>query len=132
MTGLEAGRRPSQPSLETAADELEGALRVQGRPGLPDAVREAILAVEFHLDTLRASDGMGPRIRRDAPRLLGPWARLDETMATLLSDLWSVQKSLHLADSDDRLRSLAATMRDASKHETDLFYDTQLALGGPD
>jgi len=135
MAGTGPAFRASRESLVVAGRRLKLALTDPVNEAvLRDTFRDAVVALEFHIDSLRAHGGLADRIATSEPRLLNDVQRLDASLSDLLTGFWEAQKELGpvQAESRARLTDLAAELDLVAERETALLYEAEVHLGGLD
>jgi hypothetical protein len=98
------------------------------------AIRAATLAVEHRLDDFSGPEGYAEDIAAEEPRLLPELERLEETIARLLVESWSVKpdEAQPTPDFLSRLLRLATEMRRVASLEFDLVHEAMNKPGGVD
>jgi hypothetical protein len=98
------------------------------------AIRAATLAVEHRLDDFSGPEGYAEDIAADEPRLLPELEKLEETIARLLVESWSVKPAEAQPTPDflSRLLRLATHMRHVASLEFDLVHEAMNKPGGVD
>ena len=111
--------RPVSQSLFGAANAVEAA---SDHDAVADAVREASVAVEYHLDTLARE--LSSRTRGIDPGFRFRAEAVERQLREALAACWAHQR-LSPAEAVDRagLTSLAREIRKVASEETDLVFD---------
>jgi hypothetical protein len=118
MANLPQPARPVRDSVLAAAANVASA--VAGTEAALQAVREATLALEFHLDTLAKELSRGTI----EPRLLGMARQVESRLRDALLDAWAVQRDMEASViGRARLRDLARAIRRAGDGEIDLVFE---------
>ncbi len=119
--------RPVRESLLAAARGLADA--AAGRKPAHEAVRDAALAIEFHLDTLARGLARG----QIEPRLRSRAEAIETELQRALEKLWSVDAALRQGPVESaRLAELATTVRALGETEIDLVLEEFRSLGSLD
>ena len=133
------GRLPSQESLFRAAAQLEAAIQEPAATldwyhDVHAAIRSCVLAIEYHLDSLFGTDGIGHEVREREPRLLPDLERLEAQLARALLEAWEAKATAPAVDPHfiDRCKALVIDVRAAASHEFDLVHETFRPTPGED
>lgn len=135
MAGTGPSFRASRESLVVAGRRLKLSLTDPVNEAvLRDAFRDAVVALEFHIDSLRAHGGLAERIAASEPRLLNDVQRLDASLSDLLTRFWRAQQDLGPVSQETRgrLGVLASELDLVAERETTLLYEAEVHLGGVD
>ncbi len=132
-------RPPAAESLYKAAELVDHAVTT-ARPDSTwgtqarAAIRAATLAVEHRLNDFAGPEGYAGDIAAEEPRLLPELELLEETIAHLLVESWSVKPAEAQPTPDflSRLRRLAAEMRRVASLEFDVVHHAMNKPGGID
>jgi hypothetical protein len=127
-----------QDSLFHAAEALE---KATGRPmhsqdfvlEVHQALRECVLAVEYHLDTVTGKQGAGA-VRGDAPWLIPELEKLEADLARCLVAVWEA-KSTSAQPTEDQITAmseLAGHVRNVASMEYELVHEAIRPLGDVD
>lgn len=127
--------RTSRESLVVAARRLKLALTDPVNEAvLRDSLRDAVVALEYHCDSVRGRGGLADRIGASEPRLLNDVQRLESLLSSLLTRFWEEQKEPGppTVEGQARLRELAGELDFVAERETALLYEAEIHLGGLD
>lgn len=127
MTSTVPALRPVQASLLRAAAFLDAAADQPEQR--PEALRQASLAIEHHLDTIARELSR----RSIEPRLQGRAAEIEQRLKGTLAQVWHVEAALTSgAAHTAAFQELAKTVAEIADDEIDLVFEQLRDVGAMD